>query len=149
MNHLAPLGSVYQAGTLSGNPLVMAAGLAALEPLCDGAAYGRLEGLGGLLVAGLTQAARSADVAERVCVQSAGSMLAVFFTPGPITDYRSATASNTKAYAAFFHAMLDAGVYLPPSQFEAWFISLAHTEKDIAATGEAAGAAFKAAAGKM
>jgi glutamate-1-semialdehyde 2,1-aminomutase len=76
-------------------------------------------------------------------------MLTVFFAPGPIAHYAAATASNTAAFAVFFHAMLEAGVYLPPSQFEAWFISLAHTEKDIAATAEAATGAFKAAARKM
>ncbi len=146
MELLAPTGPVYQAGTLSGNPLAMAGGLATLEPLRDGALYGRLEGLGGSMIAGLTGAAAAAGVADRICINRAGSMLTVFFAAGPVTDYRSATAADTQSHAAFFHAMLEAGVYLPPSQYEAWFISLAHTDKDIAVTTDAAQAAFAAAA---
>ncbi len=149
MDHLAPLGPVYQAGTLSGNPLAMAAGLATVEPLRDGAAYGRLEGLGASLDAGLRKAAKGAGVGSKVCINRIGSMITVFFTPGPVTDYATATASNTAAYAAFFHAMLGAGVNLPPSQYEAWFVGLAHTEDDIAATVSAAGEAFAAAAEVM
>ncbi len=146
MELLAPTGPVYQAGTLSGNPLAMAGGLATLEPLRDGALYGRLEGLGGSMIAGLTGAAAAAGVADRICINRAGSMLTVFFAAGPVTDYRSATAADTQAHAAFFHAMLEAGVYLPPSQYEAWFISLAHTDHDIAVTTHAAEAAFATAA---
>jgi len=149
MDHLSPLGSVYQAGTLSGNPLAMAAGLATLEPLRDGAAYGRLEGLGASLDAGLREAAKASGVAAEVCVNRIGSMITVFFTAGPVVDYATATASNTDAHAAFFHAMLDAGINLPPSQYEAWFVGLAHTEEDIADTGAAAAGAFAAAAGVL
>ena len=149
MDCLAPVGPVYQAGTLSGNPLAMAAGLATLEPLRDGAAYERLEGLGASLAGGLQDAAKKAGVAGKACVQRVGSMVTTFFAAGPVTDYASATASNTEAHAAFFHAMLQAGVYLPPSQFEACFVSLAHTDDDIAATVEAAVGAFKMAAKKM
>jgi len=149
MDQVAPLGEVYQAGTLSGNPLATAGGLAALEPLRDAAIYGRLEALGVELAAGLREAATEAGLGERICINRAGSMITVFFTPGPVTDYAGATASNTAAYAAFFHAMLDSGVYLPPSQFEAWFISLAHTDEDVAATAKAAAGAFAAAANVM
>jgi len=149
MDRLAPLGPVYQAGTLSGNPLAMAAGRATLEPLRDGAAYGRLEGLGGSLSLALKDAATQAGVGGKIRINRAGSMLSVFFTPGPVTNYTTAKASNTRAYAAFFHAMLDAGVYLPPSQFEAWFISLAHSEEHIATTAAAAIEAFRAAAASL
>ncbi|NQU75508.1 MAG: glutamate-1-semialdehyde 2,1-aminomutase [Planctomycetes bacterium] len=149
MSQLAPLGDVYQAGTLSGNPLAMAAGLATLEPLRDGAAYGRLEGLGAAMVEEMAEAADKAKLGDRICIQRAGSMLTVFFTAGAVTDYASAAKSNLHAYAAFFHAMLDAGIYLPPSQFEAWFISLAHTQNDITITAEAAVGAFRAAAKAM
>lgn len=142
MDLLAPSGPVYQAGTLSGNPLAMEAGLAALEPLRDGAAYGRLEGLGGSLVTQLKEAAASAGMMDRITINRAGSMITVFFHPGPVQDYAAAVASDTKAFAAFFHAMLEAGVSIPPSQFEAWFVSTAHSEDDLAATGEAAVEAF-------
>ncbi len=146
MDKLSPKGPVYQAGTFGGSPLAVAAGLASLEPLRSGAAYGRLEGLGADLAAGLRAAADKAGLARKITIQRAGSMLTVFFTPGPVTDYVSAKTSNTKAYAAFFHAMLEAGIYLPPSQFETWFVSLAHSDGDIRATIDAAADAFKAAA---
>ena len=146
MEQLAPLGPVYQAGTHSGNPLAVAAGLATLEPLRTGAAYGRLEGLGADLAAGLRHTAAKAGLQERVCIQRAGSMLTVFFTAGPVTHYDEARASDVRAFAAFFHAMLEAGVYLPPSQFESWFISLSHSDSDIRHTIDAAAGAFRAAA---
>ncbi|MFW6146140.1 MAG: glutamate-1-semialdehyde 2,1-aminomutase [Planctomycetota bacterium] len=146
MDRLAPIGPVYQAGTLSGNPLAMAGGRATLEPLRDGAAYGRLEGLGGTLAAALKDAATDAGAAEKIRINRAGSMLTVFFTASPVTNYTTARASNTTAYAAFFQAMLAAGIYLPPSQFEAWFISLAHTDETITATAAAAVEAFRQAA---
>lgn len=149
MQNLAPLGPVYQAGTLSGNPLAMAAGLATLEQLRSGAAYGRLEALGDMLGEGLADQAAKAGLEGKVRINRAGSMLTVFFTPGPVVDYGSATSSNVEAFAAFFQAMLDGGVYLPPSQFEAWFVSLAHQDEDIEATVRAAGAAFKAAAAAL
>lgn len=146
MGRVSPLGPIYQAGTLSGNPLAMAAGRATLEQLRSGAAYGRLDALGQLLQEGLVEAAEKAGVRQAITINRSGSMITVFFTPGPVTDYGSATSSNLQAFAAFFHGMLERGVYLPPSQFEAWFVSLAHTEKDIAATAEAAADAFAAAA---
>ncbi len=145
MEQVAPLGPVYQAGTLSGNPLAMAAGLATLELLRAPATYQRLEALGERLERGLAAAARAAGVpytANRV-----GSMLTGFFSEPPVRDYASARRADTGRYARFFHAMLDRGVYLAPSQFEAAFISLAHGEAEIDATIEAAQEAFKEAAG--
>jgi glutamate-1-semialdehyde 2,1-aminomutase len=146
MNHLAPEGPVYQAGTLSGNPAAMAAGLATLQELRAEGFYERLERASALLESHLRKAAAAAAVEAKVCFRRVGSMLCCFFTPGPVVDYASATASNTEAYAAYFHAMLAAGVYLAPSQFEAMFVSAAHSDEDIARTGEAAGLAFAKAA---
>ncbi len=146
MKHLAPEGPVYQAGTLSGNPAAMAAGLATLQELRAEGFYEELERKSALLEAGLRKAAAGADLGGRVCLNRVGSMLGCFFTPGEVTDYASATASNAKAYAAYFHAMLAAGVYLAPSQFEAMFASAAHSEEDIGRTCEAAGLAFAKAA---
>jgi glutamate-1-semialdehyde 2,1-aminomutase len=144
MEQIAPLGPVYQAGTLSGNPLAMAAGIATLELLRQPGTYERLEALSARLTEGLADAARNADVphtANRV-----GSMLTGFFTASPVTDYASAKRSDTGRYARFFRAMLERGVYLAPSQFEAAFVSLAHTQSDLDATLEAARAAFREAA---
>ncbi len=149
MKHLAPEGPVYQAGTLSGNPLAMAAGLATLRQLERPGFYDELERRSGELEAGLRQAAGSAGLTGRVCFNRVGSMLCGFFTPGAVTDYASATASNTRAYAAFFHAMLAAGVNLAPSQYEAMFVSAAHGQAEIAATLSAARQAFAAAANVM
>jgi glutamate-1-semialdehyde 2,1-aminomutase len=146
MRHLAPEGPVYQAGTLSGNPVAMAAGLATLRLLRGEGFYEKLEQSAAALEGGLRQAAAEAGLAEKVCFRRVGSMLCCFFTPGPVRDYPSATASNTRAFAAFFHAMLQAGVYLAPSQYEALFVSAAHSEADIAATCQAARSAFAAAA---
>jgi glutamate-1-semialdehyde 2,1-aminomutase len=142
MEMIAPLGPVYQAGTLSGNPLAMAAGIATLRLLGEPGVYDRLESLSARLAAGLADAARAAGVpytANRV-----GSMLTGFFCSGPVRDYATAKLADTKRYAAFFQAMLERGVYLAPSQFEAGFVSLAHTEAEIDATVEAAQAAFNA-----
>ena len=129
MKLLAPEGPVYQAGTLSGNPLAMTAGLVTLRKL-EGKLYSRLEKLGARLEEGL----RSCGL----CVNRVGSMLTPFFCQGPVTDLESAMKSDTKAYARFFHRMLDRGVMVPPSQFEAWFVSAAHTEAMIDRTIEAA-----------
>ncbi len=148
MDRLAPVGPVYQAGTLSGNPLAMAAGLATLEQLSP-AVYGRLEALADSLATGLRGAIGAAGLEGRVTLNRAGSMITPFFTPGPVNSYIDATASDTKAFAAFFGVMLERGVYLPPSQFEAWFVSHAHTKDDIANTTAAAEAAFQAAAKVM
>lgn len=137
MDQLAPLGPVYQAGTLSGNPLAMAAGLAVLAELESGDAYARLESLGQQLEAGMTAAARSAGVA--VTWQRIGSMFCGYFTDRPVHCLADAMTSDRARFAKFFHGMLDAGIYLAPSQFEAGFLSAAHTPADIDATVAAAG----------
>jgi glutamate-1-semialdehyde 2,1-aminomutase len=128
MDLVSPAGPVYQAGTLSGNPLAMIAGLWCLDHLSP-ALYRTLRSLGGRLAAGLADAARDAGVALQV--NAFGSVLTPFFASAPVRDYRSATRANTDKYAAFFRAMLARGVYAPPSQFEAWFLSAGHTVKDI------------------
>jgi glutamate-1-semialdehyde 2,1-aminomutase len=140
MELVAPSGPVYQAGTLSGNPLAMTAGLWSLERLSP-KVYKHLAKLGARLAAGLADAARSAGVTLQV--NAFGSLVTPFFTTQPVRDYESAIASDTAAYAAFFRGMLDRGIYPPPSQFEAWFISAAHTERDIDKTVKAAGEVFK------
>jgi glutamate-1-semialdehyde 2,1-aminomutase len=140
MELVAPLGPVYQAGTLSGNPLAMAAGVATVRLLNEPGVYDRLEALAARLADGLAEIACAAGVpfvGNRV-----GSMLTGFFAPGPVTDYASAKGSDTARYARFFHALLERGVYLAPSQFEAGFVSLAHTEADLDATLEIARTAF-------
>ncbi len=129
MSKVAPLGPVYQAGTLSGNPLAVAAGLATLRQLEDPAVYARLERLGALFELGINEAARRSGVP--VTVNRVGSMLTAFFSEGPVTDYASAKRADTGRYARFFHAMLERGVFLAPSQFEAAFVSLAHSEQDL------------------
>jgi glutamate-1-semialdehyde 2,1-aminomutase len=135
MSNLAPLGGVYQAGTLSGNPLAVAAGLAMLRHLkAHPEIYTRLEQLGATLCA---------SVPEGVTVNRIGSMFTWFFTEGPVFDYQSAQHADTARFARFFHAMLDRGIYLPPSQFEAAFISAAHTEEDIRRTVAAACEAWR------
>jgi glutamate-1-semialdehyde 2,1-aminomutase len=142
MDLVAPLGPMYQAGTLSGNPLAMAAGCAMLKQLRDRKAeiYPRLEKLTAELVEGVVAAAQEAGV--KICYNRVGSMFTWFFTAGPVTNWDSASKSNTDAFARFFHAMLDQGVYLPPSQYEAAFLSTMHTEEDIQKTIAAAKQAF-------
>jgi glutamate-1-semialdehyde 2,1-aminomutase len=136
MEMVAPQGPVYQAGTLAGNPLAMAAGIATLRLLTD-AAYERLEGSAILLEDGLRRAAEETETPARV--NRVGSMLTVFFTAEPVTDFASARRSDTERYAAFFRQMLARGIFLPPSQFEAMFVSLAHNDEEIQQTVEAAG----------
>jgi len=138
MNLVAPLGPMYQAGTLSGNPLAMAAGIATLKRLQEKKAeiYPQLEALSGKLVDGVAATAKDAKVP--LTLNRAGSMFTWFFTSDPVTDWESAAKADTKAFGKFFRAMLDAGVYLPPSQFEAAFLGAAHTEDDISNTIEAA-----------
>ena len=140
MKRIAPLGPVYQAGTLSGNPLAVTAGLATLEAL-DQKAYDRLEALGARLEAGLARAIAAASVPG--VVQRVGSMITLFFHDGPVRDFRDASQSNTKRFARFHTGLLERGIYWPPSQFEAAFISLAHTEADLDATIEAASGALR------
>jgi glutamate-1-semialdehyde 2,1-aminomutase len=142
MNLVAPLGPMYQAGTLSGNPLAMAAGLATLRHLREHKQeiYPQLDKLSGELVEGVAAAAKEAGVS--LCFNRVGSMFTWFFTPGPVTDWDSASKSDTEAFGRFFRAMLDNGVYLPPSQFEAAFLSAAHTQEEIHQTVNVAKQAF-------
>jgi glutamate-1-semialdehyde 2,1-aminomutase len=140
MQLVSPAGPVYQAGTLSGNPLAMTAGLWSLEGLSP-QLYRHLAKLGARLAEGLAAAARAAGVP--VQVNAFGSMLTPFFSARPVRDYQSAASCNTVAYAAFFREMLARGIYLPPSQFEAWFLSAAHTERHVDRTVRAAREAFK------
>jgi glutamate-1-semialdehyde 2,1-aminomutase len=140
---VSPAGPVYQAGTLSGNPLAMTAGLWCLDRLTP-KLYASLASLGTRLAAGLADAARDAGVALQV--NAFGSLLTPFFTDRAVRDYASATSASAERYAAFFRGMLARGVYPPPSQFEAWFLSAAHTAKDIDATIGAARAAMKGVA---
>jgi glutamate-1-semialdehyde 2,1-aminomutase len=136
MEQVAPLGGVYQAGTLSGNPLAVAAGLATLSLLRAPGIYERLERLGASLQLGLEVAAEKAGVA--LTVNRVGSMLTAFFCPGPVTDYATARRADTTRYARYFHAMLARGVFLAASQFEAAFVSLAHEDRDLEAAATAA-----------
>jgi glutamate-1-semialdehyde 2,1-aminomutase len=144
MDMVAPLGPMYQAGTLSGNPLAMAAGCAMLKTLREKKSdiYPRLEKLSGQLVEGV--AAAAADTGVTLCHNRVGSMFTWFFQKGPVTDWDTASKSNTEAFGKFFRAMLDAGVYLPPSQYEAAFLGAAHTEEDVQKTVAAAREAFQA-----
>jgi glutamate-1-semialdehyde 2,1-aminomutase len=147
MDLVAPLGPMYQAGTLSGNPLAMAAGCAMLKQLRDRKQeiYPRLDKLSGDLVTGVAAAAKDAGVS--LCQNRVGSMFTWFFTARPVTDWDSASKSNTEAFGRFFRAMLDSGVYLPPSQYEAAFLSAAHTDEDIQQTIAAAKQVFAAERG--
>jgi glutamate-1-semialdehyde 2,1-aminomutase len=145
MDLVAPLGPVYQAGTLSGNPLAMAAGYATLSYLREHKdVYSKLEKLAAEVVAGIAAAAKDSGVT--VCHNRVGSMFTWFFAPGPVTDWTSAAKSDTEAFGRFFRAMLENGIYLPPSQFEAAFLSTAHTERDVQQTVTAARHAFAMAA---
>jgi glutamate-1-semialdehyde 2,1-aminomutase len=141
MEHVAPLGGVYQAGTLSGHPLTMAAGIATLARLDDGA-YAALEAYGAALEAGLREVVDAAGVPASI--SRVGALLTVFFRPTPPRDAAEALTADRDAFARFFGAMLDAGILLPPSQFEAWFLSLAHGEAELRATLDAAARAFRA-----
>ncbi|HEY8490113.1 MAG TPA: glutamate-1-semialdehyde 2,1-aminomutase [Dehalococcoidia bacterium] len=143
MEQVAPEGPVYQAGTLSGNPLVMAAGLAVLRTLSEPGVYDLLDERAARLAGALARAAEHAEVPATI--NRVGSMLTVFFTEGPVTDYATAARSDTERYARFHRAMLERGVYLPPSQFEALFLSLAHSEEDLEETTQAAAEAMREA----
>jgi glutamate-1-semialdehyde 2,1-aminomutase len=145
MKKIMPAGPVFQAGTLSGNPVAMAAGIATLRELREKAPYAELNRLGKLLAEGLRQAAREAGVAH--VVNQVGSMWTLFFSEGPVTDYESAKKADTARFARFFWAMMDRGFYLPCSQFEAAFNSVLHTEERIRETIAAAREALLAEAG--
>jgi len=142
MDMVAPLGPVYQAGTLSGNPLAMAAGVATLKHLQKSKKeiYAGLDRLSGMLVDGVLAAAQNAGVT--ICANRVGSMFTWFFAVGPVSDWDSASKCDTAAFGKFFRSMLDAGIYLPPSQFEAIFLSAAHTREDVSKTIEAAQKGF-------
>ncbi|MBI4234501.1 MAG: glutamate-1-semialdehyde 2,1-aminomutase [Chloroflexi bacterium] len=136
MEQVAPLGPVYQAGTLSGNPIAVAAGIATLLALQKPGVYEELERRSAELEAGLQEAVGSSE--HPATIQRVGSMLTLFFHPGPLAEWESVAAADTKAYARFFHAMLEQGVYLAPSAFEAAFVSLSHTGQDVEDTVRAA-----------
>jgi glutamate-1-semialdehyde 2,1-aminomutase len=140
MEQVAPLGAVYQAGTLSGNPMAMAAGIVTLRILASEGALRALDELSGRLTGGLLALARRAEV--DVQLNRVASMCTLFFTGAPVTDYATAKRADTDRYARFFRAMLERGVYLPPSQFEACFVSVAHLERDVEQTLAAAEAAL-------
>jgi len=144
MEMVAPLGPMYQAGTLSGNPLAMAAGIATLRELSKPGFYEGLEAKAERLAGAIDAAV--ARLKAPATLNAAGSMMTLFFTPGPVADYAGARKADTRRFARFFHALLDAGVYFPPSQFEAAFVSAAHTDADIAATAAAIEAALAASA---
>lgn len=132
MEFIAPAGPVYQAGTLSGNPLAVAAGIEMLAMLRDSAVYRDLDAKGSLLASGLKDAADSAGI--NATVNSIGSLSTIFFTASEVVDYSSAKTSDTNLYGRFFRGMLEKGFYFAPSQFEAAFVSMAHSDEDIAAT---------------
>ncbi len=140
MSLISPSGPVYQAGTLSGNPLAMAAGLATLELVSAPEAYEKLERASARIEEGLLAAAAEAGV--RVTTGRVGSMLTLFFSDRPVRNYEDARACDTQKFARFHASMLEQGIYLPPSQFEGWFVSLAHTEEDVERTLQAARAAL-------
>ena len=141
MQNIAPAGPIYQAGTLSGNPLAMTAGLVTLRRLRDRSIYKRLDSATAALCDGVSQAAAAAGI--QTITNRVGSMWTTFFTDQPVVDWTTANASNREMYGKFFHAMLDEGVYLAPSQFEAAFVGAAHTEEIIERTIAAAEKAFK------
>jgi len=141
MDRVSPLGGVYQAGTLSGNPLAMTAGIATLELLRSKKSYEDLEKKTIYLTEKISECAEERGIP--FTINRATGMFTLFFAEGPIRDYRTAKLSDTKRFARFFVEMMEQGIYLPPSQFEAWFLSLAHTQKDLDKTIEACDAAFK------
>jgi glutamate-1-semialdehyde 2,1-aminomutase len=144
MNHVAPVGPVYQAGTLAGNPLAMRAGIATLKQLTRAGLYEGIQEQSQRLVDGLRKAIAESGIAGRV--NALGSLATLFFTEEPVRNYGDAKRSNTKRYARFFREMLDRGVFLAPSQFEAAFVSAAHTSEDISRTISAARESLKAIA---
>ena len=146
MSLLAPLGPVYQAGTLSGNPIATAAGLANLQG-CDDAVYAHLDATAATVGELASTALTAAGVPHQL--QRAGNLFSIFFAPGWVRNYDQARLQNTTAFAAFFHSMLDSGVYLPPSAYEAWFVSAAHDDGAIDRIAEALPAAARAAAAQL
>lgn len=141
MEKVAPLGGVYQAGTLSGNPLAMTAGIETLKILKSKKMYRDLKNKTAFLAKGILKCAKARGIPA--CINQGTGVLTLFFTEGPVTDYPSAKKSDTQRFARFFIEMMERGVYLPPSQFEAWFLSLAHTKRDLEKTIAACDAAFQ------
>jgi glutamate-1-semialdehyde 2,1-aminomutase len=141
MEKVSPLGGVYQAGTLSGNPLAMTAGMVTLGLLRSKKVYQDLEKKTSYLTEAISEKAEENGIP--ITINRGTGMFTLFFTAGPVRDYRTAKTSDTKRFAQFFIEMMEQGIYLPPSQFEAWFISLAHTQKDLDQTVEACDTAFK------
>jgi glutamate-1-semialdehyde 2,1-aminomutase len=144
MEQISPAGSVYQAGTLSGNPLAMAGGMATLEIMREDGAYDVLERRSAMLAEGIIDAARKSGVP--ISLNRVGSMLTPFFTQkdgDEVTNFTEVTSGNANAFKPFFHAMLNNGVHVPPSQYEAWFVSLAHADKHIEQTIAAVESAFE------
>lgn len=141
MSMVSPAGPMYQAGTLSGNPLAMAAGIAALSYMVDNDVCLKLESRTAILTGGLEKAAKKAGVP--VQVHRLGSMFTVFFNDKHVVDFDTAAASDLEAFKIYFHSMLEQGIYLPPSQFETNFVSYAHTPEDIQRTIDAAEVAFQ------
>ncbi|MEP6470933.1 MAG: glutamate-1-semialdehyde 2,1-aminomutase, partial [Acidobacteriota bacterium] len=142
MEKVAPSGPVYQAGTLSGNPLAMAAGIAMLREIDRRPPYADLERKGALLEAAIREAIRASGADGSVTYQRVGSLSTLFFAPGPVADFAAARRSDTARYATFFHALRKRGIFLPPAQFEAWFLSTAHTDADLRRTARAVGEAL-------
>jgi len=145
MEKVAPLGGVYQAGTLSGNPLAMTAGIETLDLLKSKKNYQDLRKKTAYLAQGILKSGEERGIS--ITVNHATGLLTVFFTEGPVTDYETAKTSDTTKFGRFFIQMMEQGIYLPPSQFEAWFVSLAHTQKDLDRTIDACDAAFKTMGG--
>ena len=141
MKHVAPLGAVYQAGTLSGNPLAMTAGLKTLKILQADGVYESLGQRTRFLCEGIREAASESGIS--VQCPHVGAMFTVFFTPSPVEDYLAAKGSDTEAFARYFIRMLEQGIYLPPSQCEAVFVSLAHSQDDLERTVAGARTAFR------
>jgi glutamate-1-semialdehyde 2,1-aminomutase len=148
LEQVAPSGPVYQAGTLSGNPLAMAAGLAMLREIDRKPPYAELERKGALLEDAVRRAIAGLHAEDQVSYARAGSLSTLFFTAGPVTDFAGAKRSDTGRYATFFHAMRERGVFLPPGQFEAWFVSTAHTDADLKRTARVVAASLAEALGK-
>lgn len=148
MARVAPEGPVYQAGTLSGNPVAMAAGERALARLAEPGPYHDLERVTARLAAGLEREIAAGPAAGRACVQRTGSLLTLFWSREPPADYEGAKAGDHEAFARFFHGMLDRGIHLPPSPYEAWFVTLAHGEEEVDRTIAAAGPALADGAGR-
>ena len=141
MEQVAPLGPMYQAGTLSGNPLAVAAGLETLKALQQPGVYDRLEQLGSRLEKELVSAAQQAHAP--LTINRVGSMLTSFFDPDPVSGWKAVTGSDTQLYARFFHHMMERGVYMAPSAFESAFISLAHTDQQLTEVGQIAKSFFQ------